>query len=499
MREIIQERKKNLSERLENINEDTINPMMSAGGVTFDISGKISAIHCGGIGLVHGLVNTLRLPERINARLELLKRHKPYFESDHVMNIAYNIICGGENLEDIELLRNNEPYLDALGARRVPDPTTAGDFLRRFEEADVRELMDVINETTASVWEKTLGKKSRRCAILDVDGKIQETFGECKERMDIAYNGVWGFSTLALTEATTGAHLYVVNRPGNALSQEGAAEWMDKGIDVAMKVFKRVYLRGDSAFSLTKKFDEWDDRDVGFIFGYDATPNLVKIADGIGKNDWYRIERPQPVMKVKARKKKARVKKAAIIRRRYRTLTQKGEYCAEFSYRPTKCKKEYRVIALKKIIAVTEGQQRLFDDYRYFFYITNITHMPVVDALKLIRGRCNHENKIEQLDNGVHALKMPAAEFTANWAYMAICALAWNIKSWLGLFIKNDEKRAELITCEFKRFQNVLINIPCQILVTGRRLVYRFLNYNSWVEVIFRLWQEIKCFHFSFT
>jgi hypothetical protein len=497
MKKIIQERKNNLSKRLENNNEDTVKPIMSTGGATFDVSGRVSAIHCGGIGLVHELANAVRLPERINDRLKLLKRHKPYFESDHVMNMAYNIICGGENLEDIELLRNNEPYLDALGAKRIPDPTTAGDFLRRFEEADVRELMDVINETTVSVWKKTLKKKSRRCAILDVDGKIQETSGECKEGMDISYNGVWGFSTLALTEATTGTHLYVANRPGNALSQEGAAEWMDKGIDVAKKVFNQVYLRGDSAFSLTKKFDEWDNRDVGFIFGYDAIQNLVKIADSIGKNGWERIERSLPARKGKERKKKARVKKAAVVRREYRTLTQKGEYCAEFLYRPVKCKKEYRIIALKKILAVTEGQQRLFDDYRYFFYITNINHMPVVEVLKLIRGRCNHENKIEQLDNGVHALKMPAAEFMANWAYMAICTLAWNLKSWLGLMIKDDEKRTMLISCEFKRFQNVLINIPCQILVTGRKLVYRFLNYNSWVKIIFRLWGEIKCLRFS--
>ena len=160
-------------------------------------------------------------------------------------------------------------------------------------------------------------------------------------------------------------------------------------------------------------FDEWNDRDVGFIFGYDAIQNLVKIADSIGKNEWDRIERFLPA------------------------------------------------------------------------------------RLKLIRGRCNHENKIEQLDNGVHALKMPAAEFMANWAYMAICTLAWNLKSWLGLMIKDDEKRTMLISCAFKRFQNMLINIPCQILVTGRKLVYRFLNYNSWVKIIFGLWGEIKCLRFS--
>jgi len=499
MQETIRKRKNKISKRLKNIHEETNSPMMNTGMSSFDISEKISAIHCGGIGLVNELVNALKLPQRINSQLQLLQRRKPYYESDHVLNIAYNIICGGKNLEDIELLRNNEPYLNALGATRIPDPTTAGDFLRRFQEKDVHSLMDIINDTNVIVWKKALKKKNRDYAILDIDGKIQETTGECKEKMDIAYTGVWGFSTLVMTEATTGAHLFVVNRPGNALSQEGAAEWMDKGIDVALKSFNRVCLRGDSAFSLTKKFDEWDDRGAHFIFGYDAVQNLVKIADNLRKNEWVRVEKPCVERKGKPRKKKPRVKKAAVVRREYRSLTKKEEYCAEFSYSPTKCKKEYRVIVLKQISAVSEGQTRLFDEYRYFFYITNIKDVSPVDLLKLIRGRCNHENKIEQLDNGVHALKMPAAEFMANWAYMTICMLAWNLKSWIALLLNDKKKSSKLIACEFKRFQNTIINIPSQILCTGRRIVYRFLNYNSWIFAIFDLWRKLKLIRFSFT
>ena len=487
IQKIIKKRKENLADRLENDRAENDRPVFAATDVEYDISGKVSAIHCGGIGVVRQMVNALDLPRIINERLELLKRHKPYYESDHVLNMAYNIICGGRNLEDLELLRNNEAYLDAVGAMRIPDPTTAGDFLRRFTEQDVHEFMDCVNDINVKVWKSALPKSARSVGIIDVDGKIQETYGECKEGMDMSYKGVWGFSTLALTEATSGVHLFVANRPGNKLSQDNAAFWMDKGIATVRRAFKRVIMRGDNAFSLTGEFDGWDKRGVDFIFGYDAHKNLVKMADLLPKNAWEDIKRP------------ARVKKAMVKKREYRNIMLKREWVGEFSYQPVKCKKAYRVLALRKLIEESKGQQLLFERYRYFFYITNIDDMGSHDLLRLIQKRCNHENKIEQLDNGIHALKMPAAEFMANWAYMAIVTLAWNIKAWLGLMLPDAKMRHDIIACEFKSFQNRLINIPCQVLKTGRRFVLRFLNYNPWVEIIFTMVAGLKreCFSSS--
>jgi hypothetical protein len=493
IKKVIKKRKKNLQTRLENNNQESAHPVFTARRACYDISEKITAIHCGGIGVINELVNTAGLPEKINSRIKLLKRHKPYFESDHILNMAYNIICGGKNIEDIELLRNNTAYLDGLGTERIPDPTTAGDFLRRFNEEEIIELMEVMNDTSMNVLKNTQRKEVHDHGIIDVDGKIQETFGECKEGMDMSYKGKWGFSTLVTTEATSGAHLYVVNRPGNKLSQEGAAEWMDKSIGVVKKGFKKVYLRGDSAFSLTWKFDEWTENGTGFIFGYDNRANLVKKAENIRKNEWQALERRKKENKSgKERKQKYRVKEAMVKKREYKNLTTTKEFVSEFRYKPVKCKREYRVIALKKIIDVTKGQQYLFEDSRYLFYITNIEDMSAVQALRFIQGRCNHENKIEQLDNGIHALKMPAAEFTANWAYMVITTLAWNLKSWFALIIPDAEKKQEIISCEFKSFQNRMVNIPCQILRAGRRIIFRYLNYNPWIEILLKIPETIR-------
>ena len=92
----------------------------------------------GGIGAMRLLAQKLGLAEAIDRRLHLLKIHLPYHESDHVLNLAYNALCDGDCLEDLELRRNDEVFLDALGARRIPDPTTAGDFCRRFQPHHVR-------------------------------------------------------------------------------------------------------------------------------------------------------------------------------------------------------------------------------------------------------------------------------------------------------------------------------------------------------------------------
>ena len=130
----------------------------------------------------------VRPPPR--AALFRRRSHLPYFESDHVLNIAYNLLAGGSRLEHLEVRRNDEVYLDALGARRIPDPTTAGDFCRRFAEGDVEQLMDTINETRLRVWKQQPADFFEE-AFIDADGALAPSDGWCKQGVDIAYNGTW--------------------------------------------------------------------------------------------------------------------------------------------------------------------------------------------------------------------------------------------------------------------------------------------------------------------
>jgi hypothetical protein len=491
--------KRNLERRLDRENwPEHTGPVMDARNIRYEFSGRTHATGAGGIGAFHRMVTGLGLARDLDANIRLLKIHKPYHESDHILNIAYNVLVGGVRLEDIELLRQDEAYMDALGAERIPDPTTAGDFLRRFDsEEKIVRLMDTINAVRLRVWER-IPKKDRGMAFIDVDGTLAETLGECKERMDISYKGIWGYHPLIVTLANTAECLYVVNRPGNRPSHDGAAAWIDQAVDWVRGSWDRVCLRGDTDFSLTEHFDRWTDDGLLFVFGYDAHQSLVKDAEGLAEAAWAPLERlPKYTVKTKRRKRPRNVKERVVKEREFTNKRLAEEHVAEFAYRPTKCRKTYRMVVVRKKINVEKGQRRLFDEYRYFFYITNRWDLTATQVVFSANGRCNQENTIEQLQNGVNALRLPMREFYANWAYMVIAALAWNLKAWYAMHVPDRRAGETLLRMEFRTFLNVIVRIPCQIATTGRQILCRILQYNPWLQHFFETFDVIRQLRFA--
>jgi len=201
------------------------------------------------------LARRVGLIERINRGRHVLKRHLPYHESDHVLHIAYNILCGGTCLEDLGLRRNNEVYLDASGARRIPDPTTEGEFCRRFTGAHVETLMEIIHQTRVDVCRRQ-GKAFFREAVIDVDGHIAETGGECKQDIGMSYDGRWSYHPLIVSLANTREPLYVVNRGGHRPSHEGVAPYVNRAAELCREAgFRRITFQGDTDFSQTAHLD----------------------------------------------------------------------------------------------------------------------------------------------------------------------------------------------------------------------------------------------------
>ena len=137
-------------------------PMMSGSNIRYEMADRAQAVSCGGIGAIHLMAQKIGLVEQIDREVQVLKRHMPYHESDHVLNLAYNIVAGGARIEDLELRRTNEAFMNGLGAQRLPDPTTAGDFTRRFQESDTIALMEAINVARQRVWREQPGSLWRR-------------------------------------------------------------------------------------------------------------------------------------------------------------------------------------------------------------------------------------------------------------------------------------------------------------------------------------------------
>lgn len=498
----LQKAKRRIERRLEGERADQGRPMFGTTPIQVEWAEKVRAIAHGGIGLIHRLAHEIGLVAAIDRRVHVLKVHRPYHESDHVLNLAYNALCSGTRLEDIELRRNDEVFLDALNTERIPDPTTAGDFCRRFTAADIRALQQAADDARLRVWAKQ-PEKFRDRATIDMDGVLVGTTGACKQGMDISYKSTWGYHALLLSLAETGEVLRLVNRPGNRPSHEGAAAEADAALALCRQAgFRQVVFRGDTAFSQTEKLDEWDTAGVTFYFGYKAMPNLEEIADHLPKTAWKKLHRPpRYVVATEPRARPANVKQQIVRQRGYEALRLQSEAVAEFAYQPTECSRPYRMIVVRKNISHEKGEQRLFDEIRYFFYITNDWESAAVEVVFEANDRCDQENLNAQLSGGVRALAAPVDSLLSNWAYMVMTALAWNLKAWFALWLpeqgrwqkKHHAEKQQLLGMEFKRFVNAFIQVPCQIVRGARQLVYRVLHYNPSLPVFFRMARVLRC------
>jgi hypothetical protein len=284
--------------------------------------------------------------------------------------------------------------------------------------------------------------------------------------------------------------LYLVNRPGNVASHEGAAEWIDRAIALVQPRAEKIRLRGDTDFSLTGNFDRWSEG-VDFLFGMDASPKLVKLAEALAEAQWQPLERAKETLE-SLRTKPANIKEQIVVEREFVNQRLESEHVAEFEYQPGKCQKSYRVVAVRKNITVEKGGDWLFDEIRYFFYITTLRELSAAQIVREANGRCDQENVIAQLKGAVNAMRMPVDNLESNWAYMVMTALAWNLKAWYGILAGKGEQARRIVRMEFRTFTQALIWVPAQIIRAGRKVIYRLLSYNPWTGQMFAMWERLR-------
>lgn len=296
----------------------------------------------------------------------------------------------------------------------------------------------------------------------------------------------------------------LLNRPANRPSHEGAGDKFDECIELCKRAgFHRIRLRGDTDFSQTTRLDGWHEQGgILFSFGIDPSPTLHLLAENIDESEWTDLNRPGKVKPgTRPRRRPPKIKRQIIRTRDFKHLELESEQVAEIRYRPVACRRAYRVIVVRKNISVEMGDDVLFPEIRYFFYITNDEDATAAEVVFGCNDRCNQENIFAQLGAGIGALRAPVNDLLSNNAYMLMASLAWTLKAWAALLVpvnngcreQHTQERTNLLRMEFKTFVNALVRIPCQIVRQARRRIVRVLNWNPYLPAFFRLAAVLNC------
>ncbi len=447
------------------------------GVLKYEVSSRVSGVSCGGVPVLMEMARAAGLPEMIDEGVQVFKERHGYSESEHVLALALMVAGGGKCPEDLAHLRRDVPMLDALGVDALPHPTTAGDFQRRFDERRIADLQKVFLKAGVSRLAALLPDSEKKLGVVHADGTLSPTDAECMQGIGYSYKKLWGYHPLVLSLANTNQPLWIRNRPGNAHSAEGAAEAFDIVAAHLLEVYERLLLAGDTDFSQSKSLDGWDSTGrIDFVFGFDACPNLVAIAEGLASSAWKRMHKPERTIKTCPRKKPRRFKEEMVREMEFETIHTEREDVAEFDYRPGACRRDYRMAVVRKTLRVTKGQVELMPRTRYFFYITNLKTETPEEIVDIAHKRCDQENLLAQLKGQIQALCPTGNDLLSNWAWMAIASLAWSLKSWLGLYMKDAADRRRLQKMEYKSFHRQFIEIPVQVVRRARGRTLRVIG-----------------------
>jgi hypothetical protein len=435
--------------------------------------------HYGGLVLAQQFVRRFGVAKRLDESLMLFKRHAPYHESDHVLALAYTLYADGTCLEDQAGLQGSEAVRRLVGACRIPDPTTAGDFLRRFRAAqDVEQLSGVTDEVQEAVWSKLARgvrrrRKKQEYALVDLDGHIKPLYGVQKQGADFSYNGRWSYQPLVVSLGGSGECLKVVNQPGSARASDAAAQAVKEVLPMVRRHFKNAIVRGDTDFDRSDVYNAAIAMGAYFAIGGRLHPNRAALLQAIGEESWKpfvpRADRQQPSGPSRhGRTVNYRQKKAA--ERKFRTLRTVKQWISEIAYQPAGLGSACRMIVRRVLIEETDGQGALFEHYRYRLVLSNLprSYSPR-QIIDLSYQRCDQENVIEQFGTGIAGWRMPVAEFLGNSAWLQIARLAWNLGKWIAQIALPSE----VVRWEWKRFRRHFVYIAAKVLKLGRSMVVR--------------------------
>ena len=476
--------------------ENTDSPVLGLPKLHMEVDQRSEVTPYGGLGLAVLVAFRLSMAKIIDERVHVLRRHLPYHESDHVLAQALNLYCGGTCLEDMANLQHSEAVRRMLGACRLPDPTTGGDFLRRFDDeanpGSLEGLRTAVDEIQNRAWRKIKKGRRRRkgkeaWTMVDVDGHWEETAGVQKEA-DFDRKGRWGYLPLAVTLGETQEVLALRNRIGIQRSSTGAADVLRQSLSRAKACLsKKVLVRADSDFDRADIRRVCEEEGSHFALVGRELANRPGIAQSIPEEEWRPFVTRTARMREDRRKapglrprgKRDNRRQARAAEKGWEELSLAAQWVAEVPYTYGDSPNTYRLVIRRQLIEHKRGQLTLFTEYRYRYVVTNLPRSwTAVDVIDATYRRCDQENVIEQLGSGIAAWRMPVAELAGNCAWLEIARLAWNLGKWVAQLALP----AEVVRWRWKRYRQAFVVVPAQVLRGAAQIWIRVSGSHRFVE-----------------
>lgn len=454
----------------------------------------------GGVALATEFIRRFKIAERIDRNVKVFRFHLPYRESDHVLAQTLNLYVGGTCIEDVANLQHSEAVRRIIGACRIPDPTTAGDFLRRLHEQEYQlpGLRRAVDEVQAEVWrrlQRGCGKRNEEWSIVDVDGHVKPLYGVQKEGAEF-YKSTWCYQPLIVSLAGSGECLAIRNRPGNVRSSDGTADVLDIVLPQVQARGGKMLVRGDSDFDRGDVRAACDRAGAYFAFVGREFKDRPKLVENIDEAQWkpFRTRAHRELVERRTRpsfaprRKKPNRRRQCARARNFKEKQLVKQWLTEVDQIDA-TGKPYRLVIRRQLIEHREGQRFLFDEYRYRYIVTSLpASVSTQEVVDLTYERCDQENVIEQLGSGLAAWRMPVAEFDGNSAWLEIARLAWNLGKWIAQLALPPE----VVRWEWKRFRQAFVYVAAQVIRRSRQIVLRLSAAHRWHQLLVAAHQQLQ-------
>jgi hypothetical protein len=452
----------------------------------------------GGVAAGRMLMRGLGLAGYIDDELSLLKQYHDYTESDHILHPALSILAGGDRLYSTDNLSNSSGILRLTGADSLPSSTAIGDNLYRFKREDIWKLQEIIRDCCGLVWSKKRGgKRKEAVCTIDTDSTLKPLYGNCFEGADFNHRGEFSYHPEYVSRAETGEILAVENRGGNAKSGSGVEKMLERVYPFLQKHFKQIIHRGDSKYGKKEIIEKDEEYGVTFYLGYESYQTLVQQAEEIPEAEWSDMPL-QAALERKERKtdqkraKQPRHRRRKVQQRGYKDLRTTGRQVSSLYYQPTWSEKAYRMIVIRSNRELHQGETFLYNKYEYYFIITNDTQGSPGHIAEHYYKRDDQENIFKQLKHETGALWMPSKTLLANWAWMSIHTLAWNMKSWMcQLGFK------EGLRWSWNRFVKNIMMITGKVVKGSRQIKIRLNDSHNYMATLKRIINKFAALEFT--